>query len=572
MAAMPRNSLLVFPLATALAGVGCSQPVEPADLVLLHGTVVTMDEARPGAQALAIRADRIVAVGSDREIRRWIGPRTEILDLAGRLAVPGFVDSHAHLVGLGRALMNLRLEDARTWDEAVARVAAAAERAAPGEWILGRGWHQEKWDARPDRTVEGYPVHDRLSAAVPDNPVLLRHASGHAAMVNARAMELAGIDRQTPDPPGGIIMRDERGDATGVLRETAEDLADEAYRLAVSGRTAEQRRAELRRAVGLAVDECLAKGVTSFQDAGSSFEVVDVLREMADRGELEMRLWVMLREENEVLEKGIAGYRMIDHGGHHLTVRAIKRYVDGALGSHGAWMLEPYEDLPQTSGLNTDDLGELGRAGEIAIEHGFQLCTHAIGDRGNRETLDVYERLLDGVEGGRELRWRIEHAQHLHPDDIPRFADLGVVAAMQAVHCTSDGPWVAERIGRRRAAEGAYAWRSLLDAGTVIAIGTDAPIEDVNPLAGFHAAVTRKPPGGEPFFPEQRMTREEALRAYTLHAAYAAFEEEQKGSLVPGKLADVVVLSRNIMTVPEEEIPGTEVVLTIVGGKVVFRR
>jgi len=468
----------------------------------------------------------------------------------------------------------VNLGDAGSWDQVVQRVAEAAARTKPGEWILGRGWHQEKWRVEPERSVEGYPVHDRLSAAVPGHPVALRHASGHATLVNARALALAGIDRHTPDPPGGVIERDESGRATGVLRETAAELVERVYRASIEGRTAAERDAEIRRATELATDECLAKGITSFQDAGSSLAAIDVLREMADAGALRMRLWVMIGEDEDsgTLERRIDDYRIQDRGGYRLTVRAVKRYIDGALGTHGAWLFEPYEDLPQTSGLNTGDLGELRRAAEIAYDHGFQLCTHAIGDRGNRETLDLYAALFEERGGGRERRWRIEHAQHLHPDDVPRFAELGVIAAMQAIHCVSDGPWVRERLGEKRVAEGAYVWRDLLDAGAVISNGSDAPVEDVDPIAGFHAAITRRLADGSLFFPEQRMTREEALRSFTLDAAYAAFEEQDKGSLTPGKLADIAVLSDDIMTSPEERVRDAEVLITIVGGQVVFRR
>ena len=320
--------------------------------------------------------------------------------------------------------------------------------------------------------------------------------------------------------------------------------------------------------MSIAAEECLAKGITSFQDAGSSFELIDVYRQMADQGLLPLRLWVMVRDSNEALAQSLSRYRIIDRGDGFLTVRAIKRSIDGALGSHGAWLLDPYEDLPQSSGLNTTNLDVMEETARLAREHDFQFCVHAIGDRANRETLDLFERAL---AGDRERRWRIEHAQHLHPDDVPRFAELGVIASMQAVHCTSDGPWVPDRLGERRSAEGAYVWRKLIDSGAVVTNGTDAPVEDVDPIASFHAAVSRRMQNGEIFQEHQRMTREEALRSYTLDAAYSAFEEDRKGSLETGKLADVTVLSRDVMTVPEEEIPGTEAIYTIVGGRVAYR-
>ncbi len=546
--------------------VGCGDEVQPtADLVLVAGRLVTLSEdaerAPAEAEALAAVDGRVVFVGSDEEVSRWIGPDTEVLDLGGRLAVPGFIEGHGHFWGLGESKLQLSLESASSWDEIVAQVAAAVEETEPGTWILGRGWHQSKWSSPPVPGVQGLPVHADLSAVSPQHPVLLTHASGHMAFANARAMALAGIDAATPDPEGGEIVRDANGQPTGALRETAENL--------VAGLRSENLEwNHVRRVVGIAAEESLAKGITSFQDAGSSFELIDAYRQMADDGALPLRLWVMVGEGNESLAESLSRYRMIDRGDGFLTVRAIKRSIDGALGSHGAWLLEPYEDMPQSSGLNTTSLEVMKETARLALEHDFQLCVHAIGDRANRETLDLFEQAL---AGDRDRRWRVEHAQHLHPDDIPRFAGLGVIASMQAVHCTSDGPWVPDRLGEGRTAEGAYVWRKLIDSGAVVTNGTDAPVEDVDPIASFHAAVSRRLENGEVFGADQRMTREEALRSYTIDAAYSAFEEDQKGSLEVGKFADVTVLSRDIMTVPEEQIRDTEVVYTIVGGRVAYR-
>jgi hypothetical protein len=380
-------------------------------------------------------------------------------------------------------------------------------------------------------------------------------------MVNKVALEMAGIDRRTPDPPGGEIVRDARGRAIGVLRETAEDLV--ASRL-----DREWDEATVRRMAELASAESLANGITSFQDAGSSFRQVELFQRMAEAGELPLRLWVMLSEDNQSLAEGLPGYEVHRAGDGYLTVGGIKRWIDGALGSHGAWLLEPYTDLPESTGLNIVTPDELRESARLAAEHGLQLCTHAIGDRANRVTLDVYQETIDGRPDGKDLRWRVEHAQHLHPDDIPRFEELGVVAAMQAIHCTSDGPWVPLRLGEERSRTGAYVWRSLLDSGAVIAGGTDTPVEPVDPIPDYHAAVTRQLPDGTFFFPEQNMTREEALRARTLDAAYAAFEEDIKGSLETGKLADVTVLSKDILEVAADEILNIRVLYTIVGGEV----
>ena len=542
----------------------CAPAPEPADLVITGGKIVTMDPDAPEVEALAARGQEIVALGTASEIAALVGDGTEVLDLAGALAVPGLIEGHGHFIGLGRSRMMLDLTTVASFDEIVAMVAGAVATAEPGDWILGRGWHQEKWQSTPEPSVSGLPTHDELSAVSPDNPVLLTHASGHAVLVNAAALELADIDAATPDPAGGEIVRDASGRAIGVLRETAEELVT----AHLPGGDDE---ASLRRALELATSECLAHGITSFHDAGSTFREVELMRELASAGELGVRLWVMLSEDTESLAAGLPGYRVHREGGGFLTVGGIKRWIDGALGSHGAWLLEPYADLPTSTGLNIVTEDELRQAARLALEHGLQLCSHAIGDRANRVALDVYREAYESVPEPRDLRWRVEHAQHLHPDDVARFAELGVVAAMQPVHCTSDGPWVPLRLGDERARTGAYLWRDLLDSGAVIASGTDCPVEPVDPIATFHAAVTRRMADGSAFHPDQVMTRTEALRAATLDAAYAAFEEDVKGSLEVGKLADVTVLSRDILSIPEDEIPGAEVLATIVGGAVRYR-
>jgi len=543
----------------ALTAGGCRH--EPADLVVLGGKIVTMDRFQPAAEALAARGGLIVAVGSEEDVSKLVGPSTKVLDLAGAVAVPGLIEGHGHFLSLGRAQMQLDLREAADWPAIVAMVAEAVAAAKPGEWIVGRGWHQEKWAVPPEPAFEGLPLHDGLSLVSPSNPVLLTHASGHMAIVNARAMELVGIGPDTEDPEGGQILRDADGRPTGVLRETAADMVAAA---------AERRptRKELRQIAEAAAAECLANGITSFQDAGASFAEVEVLRGLAESGQLPVRLWVMLSEDNDALAERLPGYSVKDVGGGYLTVGGIKRLADGALGAHGAWLLEPYSDLPDSTGLNIATAEELAVTSRIAAEHRLQLCTHAIGDRANRVTLDVYEAMLSRLADGDQRRWRIEHAQHLDPKDVGRFGELGVIAAMQPVHCVSDGPWVPLRLGERRAREGAYLWRSLLDQGAVIASGTDVPVEPIDPIATFHAAVTRRMADGSAFYPTQRMAREEALRSMTLAAAFAAFEEHRKGSLEVGKLADLTVLSQDLLTVDEDEIKATEVLATVVGGSI----
>ncbi len=557
-----------------MVAVGCgtvSPREEPARLVLRNGKIVTVDPQRPEVQALAVRGDQVVATGSNDEIQRFIGDNTEVIDLAGRLAIPGFIEGHGHFTGVGEMKRQLNLVHARTWDEIVRQVADAAKAARPGEWILGRGWHQEKWDAVPSPNVEGFPLHDALSQASPDNPVLLTHASGHATFANRKAMELAGITRTTPNPSGGEILRDRQGNATGLLRETASGLLRRALAAAQAKRPAEERLAEARRVIELASDEALSKGVTTFEDAGSSFETIDLMKQMADERRLGVRLWVMVREPNDRLREHLPQYRIDGAGAHHLTVRAIKVTMDGALGSRGAWLLEPYADLPGSTGLNTVAPEVVAETATIAMAHGFQLCVHAIGDRANRETLNLFEAAFRANPQKKDLRWRVEHAQHLSAADIPRFGQLGVIASMQGIHATSDAPYVLARLGPARAEEGAYVWQKLMKSGAVVMNGTDAPVEDVDPIANFHASVTRTLKDEGVFYGGQRMSRMEALKSYTLNAAYGAFEDGIKGSLTPGKLADITVLSRDILTVPDDQIPGTSVHYTIVGGEVRYR-
>jgi len=546
--------------------------VEPATLVLHHGRIATVDEAKPEAQALAARGDTLVAVGTDAEIAPYIGPRTRVIDLQGRRAVPGFIDAHGHFTGVGDARIVLNLTRVKNWDEIVAMVKEAAGKARPGEWIRGRGWHQEKWDRRPAPAVEGFPTHHALSAASPNNPVVLEHASGHASFANAKAMELAGVTRSTKNPGGGEILKDANGEPTGLFRETADDLLGAAYARAREGMKPEEREAEIRRQIQLADEEALAKGVTSFQDAGSRFETIDVFKKVAAEGKLGLRLWVMIRDSNERLAQRLAAYRLVDGYQKHLTVRAIKHTLDGALGSRGAWLLEPYSDLPSSTGLETTPLATVEVTARLAMAHDYQLCVHAIGDRANRETLNLFEAAFKAHPEKRDVRWRVEHAQHLNPADIPRFGRLGVIASMQGIHCTSDAVFVPARLGARRSEEGAYVWQKLMKSGAVIANGTDAPVEDVDPIANFYATVTRRLADGSTFYPDQRMSRPEALRSYTRNAAYAAFEEGEKGSLAVGKLADVTVLSKDILTVPEDEIRSARVDFTIVGGKVLHER
>jgi predicted amidohydrolase YtcJ len=544
----------------------------PADMVILHGRIATLDENQPEAEALAIRNDTIVAVGSREDMRPYTGGPTKVLDIKGMFAVPGFIEGHGHLIPFGRSKMEIDLTKAGNWDEIVSIVRESAGKAKPGEWIIGSGWHQEKWNRAPLPVIEGYPADDALSKVTPDNPVLLTHASGHALIANAKARELAGVTSATEDPPGGKILRDPKGNPTGVFFDAAEELVTRAYGESLAKRSPEQVESQLREAVRLAVQDCLSKGITSFQDAASSFADIDLYKKLVREHDLGIRLWVMIHEDNEALAANLDRYRTINFGDKRLTVRAVKKFMDGALGSHTAWMLQPYSDLPESTGLNVESTKDILDSARLAIKSDFQFCVHAIGDRANRETLNIIETVFKENPGLKRLRWRIEHAQHLDPADIPRFAELGVIASMQAVHCTSDGPWVTKRIGPKRAEEGAYVWHKLMRTGAMVTNGTDAPVEDVDPIANFHAAVTRKLLDGSTFYPDQRMSREEALRACTINNAYAAFEEDIKGSLKPGKLADITILSKDILKIPEDEIPTARVIYTIVGGKIMYHK
>ena len=427
------------------------------------------------------------------------------------LAIPGLIEGHGHFTGLGEFRMGLDLREARTWDEIVAQVARAAKQAKPGEWIIGRGWHQSKWARAPEPNVEGFPLHASLDAVSPNNPVLLTHASGHAAFANGKALEAAGIARATRNPPGGEILRDPQGDATGLLRERAQGLAGSALAAWNANRSAADREAERARIMNSLSMSASRKASPLSKMPARLSATVDVLKRMADNHELKLRIWMMLRTSNErARTRTSTSYRMIGDGGNFFTVRAIKRQIDGALGSRGAWLLEPYTDKPDCTGLNTEDPADIRKTAELAIQHGYQLCVHAIGDRANREVLNIFEQTFQAHPDKKNLRWRIEHAQHLNAGDIPRFAHLGVIAAMQGIHCTSDAPYVLLRLGPKRAEDGAYVWQKLMKSGAIVGNGTDAPVEDVSPLAcvlrfrepqaeGRHRLLSRpahEPPGG----------------------------------------------------------------------------
>ena len=545
-----------------------------ADLVLLGGDIATVDPDYGNVSAMAINDYKITAVGSDEDITEYIGDKTRVIELNGRFVMPGFIEGHGHFMSLGRSKQILDLNDVGDWSEIVRKVAVAVDKSKPGEWIFGRGWHQDKWQSVPADAVDGVPINETLNKISPDNPVILGHASGHAAFWNDAALEIAGVNDNTLDPEGGTIVRDSTGKATGLMRETAQRLI-RGPRNEYDGRlTPQQIELQNRERVKLAADESLKHGITSFHDAGASFETIDFFKKLEAEEELDVRLYVMVRgESNALMDQALPQYKMVSEGNDFLTVRSIKRQVDGALGAHGAWLLDPYLDLPETDGLVLETVEDISGTAEIAVKHGFQVNTHAIGDRANREILDLYENIWQQLDvDGKQLRWRIEHAQHIDPEDVPRFGGLGVIASIQAVHGTSDGPWIPSRLGDIRAKATSQPWRDLFNTGAVLTNGTDVPVERIDPIASYYSSVTRKMINGDAFYPEHKMTRLEAIETYTINNAFAAFEESFKGSLTPGKYADFIVLSKNLLTIEDNDIPSTEIDMTYVGGELKYQR
>jgi len=560
--------MLRFAAVSALAMISAVAPSPtagseaPADLVLQNAIVHTVDARRPRAEAVAVRGNRIVAVGTTADVAALVGPKTRLLDLRGRTVVPGFNDSHAHLLGIGFARLDVDLVGTTSWTEVIERVARAVRARKPGEWVRGRGWHEGKWTTAPAGSVRGFPTHEALTAVSPDNPVVLERADGHAVLANAKAMAEKGITRETRPPAGGEILHDGGGNPTGVFVDNAQGLVEPPERSAD----------EVRRALELAMDECLAKGVTSLTDAGAGLDVLALYRERAAAGKLRIRVYAMA---SGLQTMKALGRPEIHAGAGMLDVRAVKLYADGALGSRGAALLEPYRDDPGNAGLLVTPPEQILEAARVALALGFQVGTHAIGDRANRIVLDAYQKAFAEHPEARDPRFRVEHAQVLDSADIPRFGQLGVLAAMQGIHCPSDRPWAPKRLGDARVKEGAYVWRKLLQTGARILNGTDAPVEDVSPVQNFHATVTREDANGQPpggFDPDQKLTRAEALRTMTLDGAFGNFAEAEKGSIEVGKRADLVVLSQDILSVPDDTLMKTEVLATIVDGRVLYEK
>lgn len=550
---------LVIAVLLSAASWSALEAQSAADLVVLNANIYTADLNRPEAQALAVKDGRIVFIGGNRGARALIGPDAEVLDLVGKTVIPGMIDAHAHLLSLGRSLRQVDLVGTRSFREVIDRVREWATEVPEGEWIQGRGWDQNDWESTE------FPTHETLSRAVPDHPVYLTRIDGHAALVNLKAMESAGLTASVEDPEGGKIIRDDTGQPTGVLVDRAQALVADA----IPPRSHSQKRQDALAAIA----EANRWGLTGIHDAGVSAEDLDVYRELAEEGRYNLRNYVMIREDDETLERFFTAGPENGVGGGRLWVRSIKISADGALGSRGAAMLEPYSDDPDNRGLITTPYERIERVALRALEHGFQLNVHAIGDRGNRMVLDAFESALT-QRPHPDHRFRVEHAQVLHWSDIPRFAELDVIPSMQGSHQTSDMYWAVDRVGPTRIL-GAYAWRSLLNTGMVIPNGSDFPVESADPLISFKAFISRTDADGWPtggWYPSQRTTREEALLSMTAWPAYAGFMEEEVGSLTLGKYADFVVLDQDIMKVAESEILDTEVELTVLGGEVVYRR
>lgn len=531
----------------------------PADLIVTGGHIYTVDDSRPAAQAFAVRNGMFTFVGSEREAMALKGPSTRVIDLHGATVVPGLADAHGHLGGLAQFLRDADLVGSLSYDEAISRTVKHAGTPAKGEWVIGRGWDQNRWASKQ------FPTSDALTRAFPNNPVMLERVDGHALLANARAMQAAGITSATKDPEGGRIVRDANGNPTGVFIDNAKGLVERVI--------PDPTPAQFEQALTAAIAECNRLGLVAVHDPGESRRVIDVMEAMARKGSFNLRGYLLISDDSADLAHYYSiGPRSELYGG-HIWVRAIKLYADGALGSRGAALLSPYSDDPGNSGLLVSSEAHLQSVATAALRHGFQVATHAIGDRGNRNVLDAYEAALKAVPTANH-RFRVEHAQIIDPADIPRFAELGVIPSMQASHQTSDMRWAEDRLGPSRI-RGAYAWRSLLNTGVIIPNGTDFPVEQVNPLITFHSSVTRADETGWPdggWFPEQRMTREEALRSMTIWPAYAGFQEHVMGSITPGKYADFTVLDQDIMTIPARDILKTSVVSTYIGGKSVYDR
>ena len=538
-------------------------PAGFADTLLVSGTIYTADDANTQVEAVVIKDGRFTFVGDLATAQTKAGEHHRHIALGAATAYPGFIESHGHLSSLGEAITNLDLNGVDSYQTIVGMVADAAAKASPGQVIKGRGWHQSKWSKEPSVTVDGFPTHRSLSEVSPNNPVFLGHANGHTALVNQAAMDALNLNYSTPTPDGGVIIKDGKGDPTGILHENAIDLA---YSLTALSKESSMA------AILAAQAHAFQWGITNFHDAGAGSTDIEAQRALDASGDLKLRVYTMVSAQDEALtDYWLARPPVIADDNSRLTIRSFKAVMDGALGSRTAWLHQPYTDDPGTSGVQTFDENRLVDIMNRSNAHGWQINTHAIGDKANTVVLDAIDK---ATLTQRDHRSRIEHSQHLVPSDIERFSKLGVIASIQAIHMSSDRPWAIDRLGRERIESGAYVWRDLLNAGVHIANGTDVPVEPINPIANFYASVARKTLKGLPdegYEIGQKLSRHETLKSMTLWNAYAAFEEAEVGSISVGKRADMTVTDQNLMTVDETKILATKPVMTIVGGDIVYQ-
>ncbi len=561
---------------------------QSADFLVINAVIYTVDDDNSKTEAMAIRGSRIVAIGSTQDIQNQYTSQN-IIDANGKTIVPGLIDSHAHVMGLGQSVTELNLYATTSSKQIAELVAERVNNAKPGEWIRGRGWDQNDWESTTSE--KPFPNAAILDKVSPNNPVILSRIDGHAIWVNSKMMELAKNNTDLRiEIEGGKILRDRMGNPTGIFVDNAEAV--------IRNIVPEYSKEEKIKLYRQAFDECLKVGLTGVHDMGIDEKDFEIYRELLDKQELPLRIYAQISGNGKFWDQMMTSGPYLDHVGKFLSVRSIKLYMDGALGSRGAALIEPYSDEPESRGLITFSPDSVRIVTEQALQKGFQVCVHAIGDRANRIVLDEFEKASKKYPNqARSARLRIEHAQVISMDDIPRFKKLNVIPSMQPTHATSDMYWAQARLGPERIL-GAYAWRSLINGGNIIPAGSDFPVELPNPLFGFYAAITRQDKTGIPndatdvatrfqlsaegikdsihfkggWYVEQRMTREEALRSFTKWGAYAEFMENEKGSLEAGKLADFVLLSKDIMTVPAKEILTTEVEMTVVGGKIRYRK
>jgi len=558
---MRKTLIVLFVLLLILPWVQAK--MEPADVVFKNGNIYTANDRQPHAEAIAVKAGKIIFVGSNKDVAAYQGKDTRVIDLRGNTVVPGLTDSHYHLMGVGEREMTLNLEGTMTLEDFLAKVKEQVDRAKPGEWVTGRGWIETFW--KPPV----FPTRWDLDKFAPNNPIFLTRADGHASIANSAALKFAGINRDTPNPFGGEFLKDAKtGEPTGMLIDSAQGR--------VARNIPREGKVDREQALLLGVKRSLELGWCEVQIPGNSYGEIDLIKRLLDEGKIKLRIYDAVSGPGPDAQRLLREGPIIGAFDNHLTVRGIKAYMDGALGSRGAALLEPYSDAPNTSGFFTTKEEMLLPMFIDALRQGIQVETHAIGDRGNRTILDLYEKAFNAVPPEqrkvREPRWRVEHAQIVNPADIPRFTRLGVIPSMQPSHAISDLHFATSRLGLKRL-EGAYAWQSFIKSGSIVPGGSDAPVERGEPMIEFYAAVARKDQrgySGEGWHPEQALSREQALKMFTIWLAYAAFEEDIKGTIETGKLADLTILSADIMKITESAILKTRCVMTVVGGQPVY--